>query len=823
MKECKDAYAKLHPLIQRQIYRMGWEELRPIQCETIHAIRDTPNHIIISASTASGKTEAAFLPILSEIVDDHQGSIKAIYVGPLKALINDQFRRLEELCNFTEIPVYKWHADASQAGKRKVKAKPGGILLITPESIESLFINHSSRLKTMFLTLSYIVIDEMHSFIGNERGIHLKSLLTRLLPLSQKPVRLIGLSATLGDDELAKKWLSPNEPEFVSLIKGKKGDKSVKCQIKGYTFKNKFCVAENDSTQEQEIKAPEEAKLAYRQLTKKYHPDFAQDPEERAKFTEFMKQINRAYHGSDFKELKRLLVQLDPESMERIDILAEHVQKFEDASEDDYVIALDIIRLFYQKTALIFANRRQEIEQYADIVSRILEHQKRPNTFRVHHGSLSKIEREDTEEALKSTIKTTAFCSSTLEMGIDVGNVELVGQIGPAWSVNSLFQRLGRSGRRAGELSNLYMLVAEQDIQRKSDIVSRIYPNLLQSIALIELIVEDWYEPPDIGRLHLSTLIQQIMSLLKESGGERADTVFKVLAIDGAFRNIDKFLFISVLRSMKAFDLIDQAPDGDLILGLEGEVITKKIEFYAAFTTAVVYKVLHKGRLIGTVDNLPGSSDSKRQKSLILAGKRWKVLDVDHEKLEVYVDPSEVGVVPKFGGDCTLNVHPKIREKMFEILKDTSIPNYLDQTAQEMLKTARAAAVEAELLVSPFVVNGSKVIWFTWTGSKIHRTLWGLARLTDKLNIEGTDGPYCDLTLSFENTLDEVIETLPKLMQNPPSLEEIARVFPRQGIEKYDRYLSDNLQTLLFANNLLDFNGSMNLIERANIPSLVLG
>ena len=86
-----------------------------------------------------------------------------------------------------------------------------------------------------------------------------------------------------------------------------------------------------------------------------------------------------------------------------------------------------------------------------------------PTCFRVHHGSLSKSEREETEEALKSAQPTATFCSSTLEMGIDVGNVKLVGQIGPPWSVSSLTQRLGRSGRKEGESSVIRIYIAEDE------------------------------------------------------------------------------------------------------------------------------------------------------------------------------------------------------------------------------------------------------------------------------------------------------------------------------------------------------------------------
>ena len=227
------AFQRLNPIIQEELYRMKWTNLRPIQVEAIHAILGSNKHLIISANTAGGKTEAAFLPILSEIVEDHASSVRALYVGPLKALINDQFRRLEELCEHAEIPVHKWHGDVSQSKKHQVLKSPGGVLLITPESIESLFINHPDKLDKLFSHLAYIVIDEMHAFLGTERGAQLRSLLARLTQRANHDVRIIGLSATLGDMASAKRWVDGLNPDNVALITSDE-NKTIRYLIKGY-------------------------------------------------------------------------------------------------------------------------------------------------------------------------------------------------------------------------------------------------------------------------------------------------------------------------------------------------------------------------------------------------------------------------------------------------------------------------------------------------------------------------------------------------------------------------------------------------------------
>ena len=213
---------------------MRWTKLRPIQVEAIHEIFDGDGDLIIAARTAAGKTEAAFLPILSRMLSEPARGVRAVYVGPLKALINDQFSRLEDLCREAEVPVHKWHGDVAASPKRRLLEHPSGVLLITPESIESLFVNHPHRLPEVFASLSFIVIDELHSFIGTEAGAQLRSLLCRLAKKSRLPVRRVGLSATFGSDMSAvRHWLRSSQPDSVRVIEDST-TKPIQLRIAGY-------------------------------------------------------------------------------------------------------------------------------------------------------------------------------------------------------------------------------------------------------------------------------------------------------------------------------------------------------------------------------------------------------------------------------------------------------------------------------------------------------------------------------------------------------------------------------------------------------------
>ena len=200
-----DRYA---PFVQDFIYRNGWESLRAIQVAAGDAIFNTDSNVLLSASTASGKTEAAFFPILSLFSEDMPKSVGAIYIGPLKALINDQFMRLNDLCAEAEIPVWHWHGDVASSHKNKLLEKPSGILQITPESLEALLLHKHAALTKLFGDLRFIVIDEIHSLMRGDRGGQTLCLIERLSKAAGVNPRRIGLSATIGEPSAAGRFLS---------------------------------------------------------------------------------------------------------------------------------------------------------------------------------------------------------------------------------------------------------------------------------------------------------------------------------------------------------------------------------------------------------------------------------------------------------------------------------------------------------------------------------------------------------------------------------------------------------------------------------------
>jgi ATP-dependent Lhr-like helicase len=299
-----------------------------------------------------------------------------------------------------------WHGDITQARKRQFLRQPQGVLLITPESLEALFVQRGHELRRLFGELHYIVVDELHAFIGSDRGKQLQSLMRRIEVLIERRVPRVGLSATLGDMALAGKFLRSASPPVHIIVSAAAGQE-LKVQVRGYEVKGvSASVAPTDSSS-QESEAHES--------------------------------------------------------------MADH-----------------LFKVLHGSNNLLFPNSRQKVEYFSDLLRQRCEREGIPNEFWPHHGSLSRDIREEAEHALKAGDRpATAVCTNTLELGIDIGAIQSVAQIGPPPSVAALRQRLGRSGRRPGEAAILRSYIAEQEIRPDSALSDHLRESLVQLVATI--------------------------------------------------------------------------------------------------------------------------------------------------------------------------------------------------------------------------------------------------------------------------------------------------------------------------------------------------
>lgn len=711
MSRVSASFDLLDERVRRWIWRQGWTSLKDIQENAIPAVLTGNSDVIISASTAGGKTEAAFLPILTSILQNGKSfGYQVLYVSPLKALINDQYRRLSDMTSEMGIDVIPWHGDINVARKTRSLKNPNGIIIITPESLESFLIKRERVVMGALSSLQYVVIDELHSFIGTERGKQLQSLLSRIEHITRRRVPRIAMSATFSDYDAVKYYL--------------RNDGAMPCIIPPQGESNheiKILVKEYVSSKNTDVTIP------------------------------ISKEIFNNLRGSN---------------------------------------------------NLVFTNSRGTAEEFAVQLSDMCEEKNVPNEFRVHHGSISKLERESIERDLqRGEHPITALCTSTLELGVDIGKVKSIAQIGTAISVSGLRQRLGRSGRR-DEPSILRVFSIEG---YDGGLLYDLRCNLVQNIAIIELMREHKYETSAINRCHFSTLIQQILAVIAQFGGFYPKDGWMLLCQNGAFKNVTPEVFLKLLRSLGENKVISQLNTGQIIVGKFGEKILKSPDFYVAFVSPIDLTVIDKAnaKRIGMIQHIPEIGNV-----IILSGQRWLVESFDEATSKIYVSYIKSGGAARFAGE-SIDIDRIIVEKMREIyLSDTIYPYLDDRTkTKEHLNQSRLFFHHHNLGETAFLQYGNETYFFNWAGTKANRTLALLAQYC--LNKSCDSDSFYVSNLTKEN-----IESLRQA--NKPDIVELASMLPRDRkmFQKYDYLLSDELLNIEYAKTYLDIETINNLSSR---------
>ncbi|VVQ10219.1 ATP-dependent RNA helicase DeaD [Pseudomonas fluorescens] len=697
---------------------------------------DADQDVIIAAATAAGKTEAAFLPILTNLLNSNDPPGSVLYISPLKALINDQWDRLSRLCEQLEIPVVAWHGDISSSKKHRFLKSSEGVLLITPESLEALFVNRGSSLGGVFQHLRYIVVDELHAFIGSERGKQLQSLMHRVELVAGRRLPRVGLSATLGDMTLASEFLRSGGVDGVTVIESKNSNQTLQVQIRGY------------------IQPP-------------------------------------------MNELKKPSVQPTNEDGDE--------DETENKASPDFAIADHLYKVLRGSNNLIFPNSRQQVEWYADQLRRRCENDGLPNEFWPHHGSLSKDLREQAEHALKAgNHAASAICTTTLELGIDIGSIKTVVQIGAPPSVASLRQRLGRSGRRPGENAVLRVYCKESPLKDGSSISDQLRQGLVQTIAMVRLLIGGWFEPPRAQGIHASTLVQQCLSVIAQCGGASAADLWKSLIAEGAFQNVEKADFIKLLKSLGEHELIVQESSGLLLPGTVGERLINHYEFYSAFTSDEEFRLVCDGKALGSV---PVSRPLTKDQRIIFGGRRWQVRDVDLQAKVIIVSAARGGAPPQFDGLGAM-VHDKVRQEMRAVLADPIPCPFIDRDAQALLDEARKTFNALGLGERYVVESGGKCYLISWLGDYANDAL----RLL--LNHVGLSCDNAGLAIEVDANIHRTLAALKDVGDlNANDLDSILADVENMLREKWDWALPEQLLMKSFASISLDISTAINFAK----------
>lgn len=693
--EAGSSFDLLHPAVQHHVVNsLGWRSLRPLQAATIQPIL-AGEHLVATAPTAGGKTEAAVLPLLSRMLSDDWRGLSVLYVCPLRALLNDLYQRLERYGTLVGRSVGLWHGDVGQPERRRLLADPPDVLLTTPESLESMLVSRGVDHERWLADVRAVVIDEVHAFAGDDRGWHLLAVLERIARLAGRDLQRVGLSATLGNPDQLLAWLTATSHLAARVVS-----------------------------------PPAEATL----------------PGLRA-------EVTLDYVGS----------------------LAN--------------AALVISRLHRGEKRLAFVDSRARAEQLGWAL------RGHGVTTFVSHGSLGAGERRAAEEAFRQERDCVIVATSTLELGIDVGDLDRMIQVDAPPSVGAFLQRLGRTGRRP-------------DTQRSAVLLATGDDALLRAAAVLLRWTEGYVEPIVPPPLPLHIVAQQLIALsLQEAGVGRTlwpEWLGQPFALgDEAAARIPEIVDHLVTDGFLADD------GGILGVGQRAEDALGRqhfMELLSVFTSPPVFSVRHGRVEIGVVPDetltaRPAGLAAGGAHVLVLAGRSWAIQHIDWKRRVVQVEPTDAPGVARWAGSGQ-PLGAVVARGVREVLvgadpAGVELSRRAEEKLAELRERHRWAASDATTLV---VDDRGRARWWTFAGWKAN--LW-LARIVEGLRSEVA--AVDDLTIAVDPS--STVEDLTRFTREAvPQAMDLAPWITAEAIEglKFSECLPPNLATEVVARRLTD-------------------
>jgi len=688
-------FSRLPERLQHAIANLGFTSLRPVQELAGEAILDGHNAVVL-APTAGGKTEAAIFPILAELITSPPTGVGALYVAPIKALLNNQEVRLGEYTEMVGLRRFVWHGDTPKSQKEEFLRDPAELLMTTPESLEVMLMSSRVPAPRLFQDLRYAVVDEVHAFAGTDRGAHLMSVIERLTALSRHDVQRIGLSATVGNPDQIARWLK------------------------------------GTSTRRDVVIDPPRAKT--NRLIKIFlRPDVS----------DFAKEAVR--EGKGRKSL------FFCQSRALTEIIADHMR---DADIDVFV----------------------------------------------HHGSVSKEERYAAEQRFASGTNACIVATSTLELGIDVGGLDLTFQANAPSTVSSFLQRMGRTGRREGTVANMTFLCDDP-----------VY--VVQNSALVLLAAKGWVENVKDETRAWPVLVHQILAMTQQHGGISAERCWQMLSRVPDFRGITSDEYFELIDHMKRERYLFEA-GGLMSMGDIGEKVFGKknfLELYAVFSSPVLYRVQTESkRDIGSLEQ--GFVDRLVQdmSTFLLGGRAWMVLGLNHAERLVRVKPAPRGGKPSWGGYLPQFLGYEVCQQMKAVLTSDDDYPFLDGGAKAALAQWREQL--GELLrrdIEPMQYDGDAVTWWTFAGGRINQTLkyaiewkegWKVVPDNFSVRVQG-DGVRLETVRSVVRELSD-----PGFWADPQTRRKLMSMVPEYRLSKFQRVLPDKWQVEMVGGYLLEFD-----------------
>ncbi len=694
------SFDRLHPHLQHAIVNdLGWRSLRPVQELTIEAVLDGANSIVL-APTAGGKTEASIFPVLSRILAEEPPPVAALYICPIRALLNNQEERIGSYARMVGLSSFKWHGDVSDARKQAFRRSPSHVLMTTPESLEVMMISERTDARALLHGLQTVIIDEVHAFAGDDRGAHLAALLERIVQLVGRDIQRIGLSATVGNPQVIGQWMQGSSARPFRLVDPPKGTPS-------------------------------------RDLT----VDFCLDLDE----------VARAIAGRG-----------------------------------------------RGKKSLVFVESRRRAESVAHSLSG-----SGVEVF-IHHSSVSRRERELAEQQFASGSNTAIVCTATMELGIDVGDLDQVLQIDTPGTVASMLQRAGRTGRREGRRANCTFYCTTAD-------------SVLQAVAMGRLANAGWVEDVRPAEHAVHILAHQVMALTLQESGLSRHHILGWVQEAYPFGGIGDTELAKLLDTMVERTILYEA-DGLLSLGQRGEKLYGRknfFELYAIFNAPPVLRV-HDGRgEIGHVQAgfVQGHDERKGPLCFRLGGRAWQVIDIEWSRGNMFVKPAAAAQVPNWLGPPGV-LSLELCQAMRESLTNDDLGGVeVTKTAQGELHSLREGY--ADLLAgsaAPVEFSNGTIQWHTFAGGAINRVL--AAGLEELTQAKWTSG---NLTVRSKDVglaaAQGALSELPNLRWEPIAADK-ARAMVRGVISKFQPCLPQEAEDRLLAEKLLDVPGTLRFLAR---------
>ncbi|MFB9330707.1 DEAD/DEAH box helicase [Paenibacillus aurantiacus] len=618
MSSSSEALQAFHPVLAGWFGR-AFGEPTDVQLQAWASIR-SGRHTLIAAPTGSGKTLAALLPCLDRIVRekhaagrDWTAGVRTLYITPLKALNNDIQHHLVGFISEIEqdakvrvagkgdddgwpgVATAVRTGDTPSAERARMARKPPEVLVTTPESLYLLLTSAKGR--AMLRTVNAVIVDEIHGIAGDKRGAHLTLALERLTALCEGRVQRIGVSATQKPMSRMARFLGGWAPRDAAAERdaGDAGGDGDDRDKHSRVLDKRTADLDEDAEEAQPLRHvlgyhPRPVAIIESMMAKTMHvrvtmPDFSRPAQSReaAVWTPIVERLLQLMEGAS--------------------------------------------------SVLLFVNSRRLCER---LVLRLNE-QTGEDFARAHHGSLARERRLEVEDLLKSGQLRCLVATSSLELGIDVGHIDLVLQVDPPMDAASGIQRIGRAGHAVGDVS-------------RGVILARSRSQLPEAAVLCRSVVRREIEAIRLPRQPIDVLSQHIVSVAAAEDIE-VDALHALLCGSECYREYTRAQLESVLKVLAGFypfarPLIDWDRERD--------VVTRRALTPVAAVTGVgtipqssAYPVHHADSRVhlGELDE-EYIHESRAGDVFQLGTSSWMISRIDHDRVYVQEAPNRFSEIP---------------------------------------------------------------------------------------------------------------------------------------------------------------------------------